>query len=109
MNRTTLGGFLLSICLAAVPAVAGVNYWSLIGPDGGMVSFLIAAPSNGKILYAGTSGGIFKSTDGGAHWLRASRGLPGAVRQLTMDPTNPRVLYSATLNDGIYTFTRAGR
>ena len=33
-------------------------------------------------------------------------GLPGAVRQFILDPMNPRVLYAATLNDGIYTFTQ---
>ena len=33
-------------------------------------------------------------------------GLPGEVRKLIQDPTNPRVLYALTLNDGIYTFTR---
>jgi photosystem II stability/assembly factor-like uncharacterized protein len=95
MRRIILSVFLLSIGLAARPTSAGVNFWSPIGPDGGTVSFLIAAPSNGRILYAGTSGGIFRSTDGGAHWLRASRGLPSNdILALAVAPSNPSVLYT---------------
>jgi hypothetical protein len=33
--RITLSVFLLSICLAAMPAAAGVSFWSPIGPEGG--------------------------------------------------------------------------
>src|SRR5436853_6641916 len=97
MRRTLLSVFLRSIGLAAGPAAAGVNYWSPIGPDGGTVKILTAAPSNSGILYAGTTGGVFKSTDGGAHWLRASRGLPtNELIALAVAPSNPSVLYAST-------------
>jgi photosystem II stability/assembly factor-like uncharacterized protein len=108
MRRTILSVFLLSLCLAARPVAAGVNYWSPIGPDGGTVSFLTAAPSNSRILYAGTPGGVFRSTDGGAHWMRASRGLPpNDILALAVAPSNPSVLYIKT-GFGVYASRNGG-
>src|SRR5947209_1649841 len=97
MRRTILSLFLLSVCLAAVPAGAGVNYWSPIGPDGGTITVLTAAPRNSSLLYAATTGGVFRSTDGGANWIRASRGLPRYnVVALAVAPSNSSVLYAST-------------
>lgn len=65
-------------------------------------------PANPSILYAGTNfvsngcdtqyiGAVFKSTDAGTSWTRASAGLPNhSVRSLAVDPTNPLVVYAGT-------------
>src|SRR3984893_10003989 len=71
-------------------------------------------PSNPNIVYAclwearqgpwensawsGPNGGIFKSTDGGAHWTQLTKGLPAeGVTQanLAIAPSNPRRIYAA--------------
>ena len=75
-------------------------------------------PSNPEIVYAclwearqgpwensswsGPNGGIFKSTDGGAHWQQLTKGLPAdGVTQanLAIAPSNPRRIY-ATVASG---------
>ena len=43
--------------------------WTPIGPEGGTVRVLAVDPTNTSTLYIGTeTGGVFKSTDGGANW-----------------------------------------
>lgn len=54
-----------------------VNVWTSIGPQGGRVSTLAADPRNPATLYAATGAGIFKTTDGGAHWTITNFGQPG--------------------------------
>jgi photosystem II stability/assembly factor-like uncharacterized protein len=49
--------------------------WSVHGPDGGTVSELEIDPQRPSIMYAGTSGGIFRSLDAGRSWQRRSDGL----------------------------------
>jgi photosystem II stability/assembly factor-like uncharacterized protein len=50
-------------------------------------------PSNLKTLYAGTSQGLYKSTDAGATWTRKTT---TPVRSIAIDPENPRNLVLAT-------------
>ncbi len=45
--------------------------------------------------FAGTNGGIFKSTDGGANWTQLKNGLPDAVQAyVAIAPSNPNRLYA---------------
>ena len=47
-------------------------------------------------VWAGTGGGIFKSTDGGTTWTPLTKGLPVVVQaNLAISPANPRRLYAA--------------
>ena len=56
--------------------------------------------------YNGTAGGIFKSVDGGDHWLRIGEGLPKNASQinLTIAASRPERLYAmvATTEPGDY-------
>ncbi|MBS1655793.1 MAG: glycoside hydrolase, partial [Bacteroidetes bacterium] len=47
--------------------------------------------------WAGTNGGIFKSTDGGKTWKKLSNGLPADMVQahIAIAPTNSSVIYTA--------------
>jgi photosystem II stability/assembly factor-like uncharacterized protein len=47
-------------------------------------------------VWAGTGGGIFKSTDGGSTWKPLTSGLPAVVQaNIAISPANPKRLYAA--------------
>ena len=53
---------------------------------------------NPSTVYAGTGGGIFKTTNGGATWKRTIVGLTHLITlSLTVDPQNARTVYAGTL------------
>jgi hypothetical protein len=62
----------------------------------GVVSRSIPPP----VLYAGTAGGLFASTNGGNTWIAKTVGLPfgpeGAITALASDPSAPSTLYAGT-------------
>ncbi|RPF49529.1 S-layer family protein [Thermodesulfitimonas autotrophica] len=60
-----LFGFLLAVLLAASPAWALTTQWYPSGPYGGDVRVFLRTPT---ALYATTSYGVFRSTDGGTTW-----------------------------------------
>jgi hypothetical protein len=64
---------------------------------------VIIDPTNPQTLYVGSEGGgVFKSSDGGDHWLEVNSGLDElTVDGLAMDPSNPAVLYACGPN-GVY-------
>lgn len=51
--------------------------------------------------YTGTSGGLFKSTDGGNTWQQLTNGLPQVIEvNLAIAPSNPDVVYAAVASQG---------
>jgi photosystem II stability/assembly factor-like uncharacterized protein len=91
-----LRGSLLALALAAPGLAAASSSWVPIGPPGGNVVALAAAP--GGIVYAGTfwGAGVFRSLDGGRHWSLASHGLPpDSVVALAVVPGRPGLVYAA--------------
>ena len=65
--------------LVALPACAGADRWTAIGPDGANIVALAIDPHTPSRAFAGTLGaGVLKSTDGGASWAIANSGLPTA-------------------------------
>lgn len=77
----------------------GQTWASSPGIQGQSVRSLAQAPSNPRILVAGTIGGIFRSEDGGQHWAQISPRGSGEIRKvesIAIDPTDPRVIYAGT-------------
>ncbi len=85
------------------------------------------APSNPNVVYAGTGDpnmpsivfngdGIYKSTDVGETWQHLDNGPTGIVSKILVHPTNPSVLWAATMGNpyirdnqrGIYKSTDGG-
>ncbi|HEX4628701.1 MAG TPA: hypothetical protein VH137_07920 [Gemmatimonadales bacterium] len=108
---------------------AGVTWEPLFdGQPIASVGALALAPSDTKIIYVGTGeaslrsditygAGVYKSTDGGAHWQ--ARGLDGTrhIGRILVDPRNPDVVLVAALGHaygpnaerGVFRSTDGGR
>jgi photosystem II stability/assembly factor-like uncharacterized protein len=85
----------LTLAAGLRPAAGGVNVWTPIGPDGGSINALAASPAQPGLLYAGSSdgSGLYRSEDGGASWVRVSRGLDVFVTTVLADPQAPATVY----------------
>ncbi len=57
-------------------------------------------------MYAGTAGGVSKSTDGGVNWV-ATAPNNAMVQALAIDPSNSSIVYAGTLS-GVYKTTNGG-
>ncbi len=64
----------------------------------GRTKTIVFNPNNPNTLYVATaSGGLWKSTDGGATYTAISDTQPSlAFHSLALDPTNPNILYAGT-------------
>ncbi len=70
-----------------------------------LVQEIAVDPSDPDLLYAGTGHlGIFKSSDGGAHWSVLDLGLPPGtavdIHSLVIDPARPSTIYAASRTIG---------
>ncbi len=87
----------------AIPAATAVATWTPVGPAGGAVNCLADVPSDPRVLYAGTSGGVYQSTDRGATWMSLARRIgQQPVYTLAVDPLHPAVLYAGTGSEGVW-------
>ena len=90
-------------------ARAGVGVWTMAGPSGVPTTVLAIDPVTPATIYVGTPfDGVFKSTDGGAHWAAASTGLSNPfgydylpVEAVLIDPIVPSTVY-ALVGGGIF-------
>jgi photosystem II stability/assembly factor-like uncharacterized protein len=84
----------------------GPSSWVWLGPGniGGRTRPVVFHPNNPNIIYIGTaSGGIWKTTNGGAWWVPLADFMPTlAVATLVIRPDQPSVLYAGT-GEGFFT------
>jgi photosystem II stability/assembly factor-like uncharacterized protein len=93
---------------SAVTVEQGLGQWISNGPFGGEVTQILQAPQGDAetrypyAIYAVTRDvGIFRSTDGGAHWQFVfASGSPDG--NLAMDAANPNLLYATKIGEGLY-------
>jgi photosystem II stability/assembly factor-like uncharacterized protein len=95
--------------------------WRHIGPAGNRVGAIAGVAGDPKVYYAGAvSGGIFKTTDGGAHWAPIFDDQPvSSIGFLAVAPSDPNVVWAGTgepnirsnisLGWGVYRSTDAGK
>lgn len=98
---------------ASAPAATAVTgRWTPIGPDGvrlgstvfsGSVSSIAVQPGNPSVIYiaigtfTGVGGGVWKTTDGGAHWKPLTdRQCTLSITTVTIDPKHPQTIYAGT-------------
>lgn len=96
--------------------------WTVEGPGnlGARINTVAYHPDNTDIILAGfSSGGIFKTTDGGQNWKPVfDEQLFLAIGAISFDPQQPNVVYAGTgdpnisgfpfIGDGIYKSTDTG-
>ncbi|NLG48998.1 MAG: hypothetical protein GX552_02660, partial [Chloroflexi bacterium] len=97
---------LLAVMLAHPVAVAaqGPTRWEHAGgPPGGAIYTLVSDPQRAEVLFAGTSSGIYKSSNAGADWAPVAPDTFAcrSIRQLAINPEDRRILYAAT-DDGLW-------
>jgi photosystem II stability/assembly factor-like uncharacterized protein len=94
---------------------AGAN-WTSVGRGLASVTVFALAidPQNPGTIYAGTSAGVYKSTDAAATWSAAKNRLAGdsngrvVIPALAIDPQNPDTVYAADNYTGLLKTTDAG-
>lgn len=78
----------------------GPSSFTWMGPGnvGGRLRGILINPNNQNQLWVGsTSGGIWKTTNGGTSWTPVSDFMPNlVVGCMAMDPTNPSIMYTGT-------------
>jgi photosystem II stability/assembly factor-like uncharacterized protein len=104
------------------PLLRGFSFRS-IGPANmmGRVDDIEGAEKDTMIVYAGfATGGLWKSTDGGSHWLPLFENMPNeSIGSIGIAPSNPDVVYvgmgegnnrqSASIGDGVWGTTDGGK
>jgi photosystem II stability/assembly factor-like uncharacterized protein len=87
----------LANALLALPADAGTNTWTAIGPYGANNTYgapFAVDPSSPSTIYSMVNGTtIMKTTDGGGHW-DALGTSPANFNSLVIDPASPATIYA---------------
>ncbi|MFI5365340.1 MAG: WD40/YVTN/BNR-like repeat-containing protein [Candidatus Binatia bacterium] len=98
------------VVVASAPRThAAINLWTTHGPYGESVTALAIDPITPSTLYAGTVGGVFRSTNSGGSWGAVNTGLSDLfVSALAIDPTTPSTLYAGTVGSGVFQSTNSG-
>ena len=90
----------------------GLKY-RLVGPSrGGRVTTVTGVPSQPRTFYMGVaSGGLFRTTDGGATWTPIADGqIPlGSMGSIAVADSDPNVIYVGTGSDGVRSNVSTGR
>lgn len=90
----------------------GLRY-RLVGPSrGGRVTTVTGVPSQPKTFYMGVaSGGLFRTTDGGATWVPITDGkVPlGSTGCVAVADSDPNVIYLGTGSDDVRSNVSTGR
>src|SRR4051812_6355321 len=95
---------ILSFALLLTAPLHAAEVWQPLGPDGGGIVFHLRFDAAGPdTLYASSSAGLFRSTDGGDSWTEIDRGLPGrSPSALATDPVHPGTLYAGVWPGGLF-------
>ncbi len=98
-------GFASFVC--ALTAAAGTNSWTRTGPDTGWVTAIEIHPTNSQISLAATTGGLYRTSDGGANWVQVNESIY-TPRNMAFDPTNPSRAFIANANSQLWISNDAG-
>ncbi len=80
-------------------ADAGKSWVEIQEMKGESIRSMTQAPSDSRILVAGTLKGVFRSTDAGQHWKPISPDGSTEIHEvesIAIDPVNPSIIYAGT-------------
>lgn len=87
----------------------GGSTWSSAGLSGQTVLSLAIDPITPATCYAGTTGGLSKSTNSGVAWSALSiLGLSLRISAVAIDPGTPATLFAGDENGGVFKSTDSG-
>ena len=92
---------------------ASEGSWEALGPDGGFVWDVEISPAydSDQTVFAGITGGVLRTTDGGDVWQRANRGLNSPfvpTIALSPDYSEDHTVFAGTTGDGVFRSTDGG-
>jgi photosystem II stability/assembly factor-like uncharacterized protein len=96
IGRTLASISLLLVLSPTQPALAQIESWVPVGPDGGDGRSFAADPSNAQHLYLGTTNSwVYQTEDGGASWQRLaklSKSDDLMLDNIVVDESDPKTL-----------------
>jgi hypothetical protein len=99
---------------AGIEPVAGIDRtgWEWLGPGniGGRIRSILIHPTATDTMWAGSAtGGVFKTTNGGASWTHLDDFMANlAVASLVAHPSTPNTIYAGTGESFTFNITGAG-
>jgi photosystem II stability/assembly factor-like uncharacterized protein len=87
----------------------GGDNWTQAGLPSNNVYSLAIDPANPSRIYAGTTVGMFTSTDGGSNWNPSSSGMgEKGVRCIAINSNDPNIIYAGTEYYGVFKSINGG-
>jgi hypothetical protein len=87
----------------------GATWTTLAAGQGAGFPAFAPSPLVPGTIWAGRTGAVGRSQDGGQTWQAFSTGLPSVgIITLALDPADPETLYAGTRQDGVFRSTDAG-
>ena len=74
--------------------------------SGGKINVLAIDASNSQTIFAGTPGGVFRTTNGGGAWMPVLSN--NIINVLAIDPKNSQAIYAGTVAGGVFKSTNGG-
>ncbi|MBM4167191.1 MAG: hypothetical protein FJ218_09790, partial [Ignavibacteria bacterium] len=96
--------------IGVLKSTDGGNTWNTTGlnwttSQTRTISKLVSHPTDGNIILAATSVGIYRTTNAGSSWTNI---LSGNFKDLEVNPTDATIWYAARNNYGVYKSTNTG-
>src|SRR5215471_9931581 len=97
MKRRTQGfiGCIAATIALINPVRAGVDQWTVTGPEGGFSSAVYYVPNKAGTALVSNGHAIYRTTDNGLTWALALQNVPNYLRAIAAVPTNPNRIVGA--------------